>query len=41
MAHATVMVIDRATMITGSLNFTQKAEESTVEHLLVIKMLQS
>jgi phosphatidylserine/phosphatidylglycerophosphate/cardiolipin synthase-like enzyme len=36
-AHSKVMVIDSATIITGSFNFTKKAEESNVENLLVIK----
>jgi phosphatidylserine/phosphatidylglycerophosphate/cardiolipin synthase-like enzyme len=36
-AHSKVMVIDSATIITGSFNSTKKAEESTAENLLVIK----
>ena len=36
-AHSKVMVIDSATIITGSFNFTKKAEESNAENLLVIK----
>ena len=32
-----VMVIDSATIITGSFNFTKKAEVNNVENLLVIK----
>jgi hypothetical protein len=36
-AHSKVMVIDSTTIITGSFNFTKKAEESNVENLLVIK----
>jgi phosphatidylserine/phosphatidylglycerophosphate/cardiolipin synthase-like enzyme len=36
-AHSKVMVIDSATIITGSFNFTKKAETSNVENLLVIK----
>src|SRR5262249_2046252 len=36
-AHSKVMVIDRATIITGSFNFTKKAETSNVENLLVLK----
>ena len=30
-------MIDRATLITGSFNFTKAAEEKNVENLLVIK----
>jgi phosphatidylserine/phosphatidylglycerophosphate/cardiolipin synthase-like enzyme len=37
LAHAKVMVIDSATIITGSFNFTKKAEASNAENLLVIK----
>jgi hypothetical protein len=36
-AHSKVMVIDHATIITGSFNFTKKAEASNAENLLVIK----
>jgi phosphatidylserine/phosphatidylglycerophosphate/cardiolipin synthase-like enzyme len=36
-AHNQVMVIDSATMITGSFNFTKAAEEKNAENLLVIK----
>jgi len=36
-AHNKVMVIDRATVITGSFNFTKAAEEKNAENLLVIK----
>ena len=36
-AHSKVMVIDSATIITGSFNFTKAAEEKNVENLLVIK----
>jgi phosphatidylserine/phosphatidylglycerophosphate/cardiolipin synthase-like enzyme len=36
-AHSKVMVIDSATIITGSFNFTKKAEASNAENLLVIK----
>ncbi len=36
-AHAKVMVIDSATIITGSFNFTKAAEEKNAENLLVIK----
>jgi len=36
-AHNKVMVIDSATIITGSFNFTKAAEEKNAENLLVIK----
>ena len=36
-AHNKVMVIDGATVITGSFNFTKAAEESNAENLLVIQ----
>jgi len=36
-AHNKVMVIDSATMLTGSFNFTKAAEERNAENLLVIK----
>ena len=36
-AHNKVMVIDSATVITGSFNFTKAAEERNAENLLVIK----
>lgn len=36
-AHSKVMVIDSATLITGSFNFTKAAEEKNAENLLVIK----
>ena len=36
-AHNKVMVIDDATVITGSFNFTKSAEESNAENLLVIR----
>jgi phosphatidylserine/phosphatidylglycerophosphate/cardiolipin synthase-like enzyme len=36
-AHSKVMVIDSATLITGSFNFTEVAEERNAENLLVIK----
>src|SRR5215831_18342301 len=36
-AHSKVMVIDSATVITGSFNFTKAAEEKNAENLLVIK----
>ena len=37
MAHSKVIVIDSATIITGSFNFTKAAEEKNAENLLVIK----
>jgi phosphatidylserine/phosphatidylglycerophosphate/cardiolipin synthase-like enzyme len=36
-AHSKVMVIDAATVITGSFNFTKAAEESNAENLVVIR----
>jgi phosphatidylserine/phosphatidylglycerophosphate/cardiolipin synthase-like enzyme len=36
-AHNKVMVIDGATVITGSFNFSKAAEESNAENLLVIR----
>jgi phosphatidylserine/phosphatidylglycerophosphate/cardiolipin synthase-like enzyme len=36
-AHNKAMVIDSATVITGSFNFTKAAEEKNAENLLVIK----
>ena len=36
-AHNKVMVIDGATVITGSFNFTKAAEESNAENLLVLR----
>lgn len=36
-AHSKVMVIDGATVITGSFNFTKAAEASNAENLLVIR----
>src|SRR5262249_12498700 len=36
-AHNKIMIIDDATIITGSFNFTKQAEESNAENLLVIK----
>jgi phosphatidylserine/phosphatidylglycerophosphate/cardiolipin synthase-like enzyme len=36
-AHSKVLVIDSATVITGSFNFTKAAEASHAENLLVIK----
>ena len=36
-AHNKVMVIDQATVITGSFNFTRAAEQKNAENLLVIK----
>jgi phosphatidylserine/phosphatidylglycerophosphate/cardiolipin synthase-like enzyme len=35
-AHSKVMVIDNATVITGSFNFSKAAEEKNVENLLVL-----
>jgi phosphatidylserine/phosphatidylglycerophosphate/cardiolipin synthase-like enzyme len=35
MAHSKVMVIDRATVITGSFNFNRQAETTNVENLAV------
>ena len=36
-AHNKIMVIDGATVITGSFNFTKSAEENNAENLLVIR----
>ncbi len=36
-AHSKVMVIDSATIITGSFNFTKAAEEKNAENLIVVK----
>ncbi len=36
-AHNKVMVIDNATVITGSFNFTKAAEESNAENLLILR----
>ncbi len=36
-AHNKVMVIDGATVITGSFNFTRAAEEKNAENLLIIR----
>ena len=36
LVHNEVMVIDHATVITGSFNFTKAAEERNAENLLVI-----
>jgi phosphatidylserine/phosphatidylglycerophosphate/cardiolipin synthase-like enzyme len=36
-AHNKIMVIDGATVLTGSFNFTKHAEESNAENLLVIR----
>jgi phosphatidylserine/phosphatidylglycerophosphate/cardiolipin synthase-like enzyme len=36
-AHSKIFIIDRATIITGSFNFTKVAEEKNTENLLVIK----
>jgi phosphatidylserine/phosphatidylglycerophosphate/cardiolipin synthase-like enzyme len=36
-AHNKVMIIDRKTIITGSFNFTNQAEQENAENLLVLK----
>ena len=36
-AHNKVMVIDRATVVTGSFNFTHQAEVENAENLLILK----
>ncbi|RJP22703.1 MAG: phospholipase D family protein [Deltaproteobacteria bacterium] len=36
-AHNKIMIIDQATIITGSFNFTKQAEEKNAENLLVIR----
>ena len=36
-AHNKIMIIDGATLITGSFNFTKATEEKNAENLLVIK----
>jgi phosphatidylserine/phosphatidylglycerophosphate/cardiolipin synthase-like enzyme len=36
-AHNKIMIIDQATIITGSFNFTKAAEEKNAENLLVIR----
>jgi phosphatidylserine/phosphatidylglycerophosphate/cardiolipin synthase-like enzyme len=36
-AHNKVMVIDRATVLTGSFNFTHQAEAENAENLLILK----
>jgi phosphatidylserine/phosphatidylglycerophosphate/cardiolipin synthase-like enzyme len=36
-AHNKIMIIDGATVITGSFNFTKNAEQSNAENLLVIR----
>ena len=36
-AHNKVMVIDRATLITGSFNFTKAAEVKNAENMLILK----
>ncbi len=35
-AHNKIMIIDDATVITGSFNFTKAAQESNAENLLVL-----
>ena len=36
-AHNKIMIIDKATVITGSFNFTKAAEEKNAENLLIIR----
>lgn len=36
-AHNKVMIVDKATLITGSFNFTSAAENKNAENLLIIK----
>jgi phosphatidylserine/phosphatidylglycerophosphate/cardiolipin synthase-like enzyme len=36
-AHNKIMIIDGATVITGSFNFTKNAEQNNAENLLVIR----
>jgi phosphatidylserine/phosphatidylglycerophosphate/cardiolipin synthase-like enzyme len=36
-AHNKIMIIDKTTVITGSVNFTRAAEEKNAENLLIIK----
>jgi phosphatidylserine/phosphatidylglycerophosphate/cardiolipin synthase-like enzyme len=36
-AHNRIMILDRATVITGSFNFTKAAERENAENLLIIK----
>lgn len=36
-AHNKIIIIDKATVITGSFNFTKAAEEKNAENLLIIK----
>ncbi len=36
-AHNKILLIDRATLITGSFNFTRAAESANAENLLIIK----
>jgi phosphatidylserine/phosphatidylglycerophosphate/cardiolipin synthase-like enzyme len=36
-AHNKIMIIDRATVITGSFNFTKAAEERNAENILILK----
>jgi len=36
-AHNKIMIIDQATVITGSFNFTKAAEERNAENLLIIR----
>jgi phosphatidylserine/phosphatidylglycerophosphate/cardiolipin synthase-like enzyme len=39
-AHNKIIVIDRATVITGSFNFTKAAEERNAENILILKSPQ-
>jgi phosphatidylserine/phosphatidylglycerophosphate/cardiolipin synthase-like enzyme len=39
-AHNKIMIIDRATVITGSFNFTKAAEERNAENILILKSPQ-
>jgi len=36
-AHNKIMIIDSATVITGSFNFTKAAQQSNAENLLVLR----
>jgi len=36
-AHNKIMILDRATLITGSFNFTKAADEKNAENLLILK----
>ena len=37
MAHSSIMIVDRQTVITGSFNFTRSAQERNAEDLVVIR----